>query len=346
MPWVKNPERGFVVAANNPATSSAYPHVLSHTLVSGYRALRITEMLTELIGEGGVTSGDMAEMQLDTYNLSASEILSAVAEVPVGSIEKLLEPEFVLFAEPPEDEDIAERVEAAGNAIELLSSWDHLMDPESAGAALFTRFFVELFTRVLEDEFTPEFWETGRPIGGASDVQNRIELLLRDPDNLWWDNEWTTDHRESRDEILAQALAAAYLALTEELGDNAQKWEWSEIHGATFRNQTLGESGIGIIENMFNRGPYGTPGGLDQVRRSGIELSEPEEVSSVSSLRMVLDLADWSSGLFIHTTGQSGHIRSPHYDDFIDEWLDGEYFTHPCTDEEIDAASRQRLILE
>ncbi|MEE8440609.1 MAG: penicillin acylase family protein, partial [Spirochaetia bacterium] len=113
MPWVENPERGFVVAANNPATSLVYPHTLGYTLVPGYRALRITDLLTALIAEGGLTSEDMAEIQLDTYNLSASEILQAVGEVPIGSIEELLTPEFVLLSEPPEDDEIAERVAAA-----------------------------------------------------------------------------------------------------------------------------------------------------------------------------------------------------------------------------------------
>jgi penicillin amidase len=31
-----------------------------------------------------------------------------------------------------------------------------------------------------------------------------------------------------------------------------------------------------------------------------------------------VDLSDWNSSLFMHTTGQSGNVLSRHYDDFIE----------------------------
>jgi penicillin amidase len=135
--------------------------VLGYTLVPGFRALRITELLSAKLAEGGITIQDMADIQLDTYNRSADEILSVVDELPVRAIPELIESEFELFLEPPDAESIAARVEAAENAMAMLSGWECRMDPESAEAALFVEFFVELCSRVFEDEFAPEFWETG-----------------------------------------------------------------------------------------------------------------------------------------------------------------------------------------
>ena len=42
---------------------------------------------------------------------------------------------------------------------------------------------------------------------------------------------------------------------------------------------------------------------------------------------MIVDLGDFSRSVAIHTTGQSGHVYNPHYDDMIRPWLEVQY--HP-----------------
>ena len=39
-----------------------------------------------------------------------------------------------------------------------------------------------------------------------------------------------------------------------------------------------------------------------------------------ASLRAIYDLDHPDASLFIHSTGQSGHLLSPHYDDFAERW--------------------------
>jgi len=98
------------------------------------------------------------------------------------------------------------------------------------------------------------------------------------------------------------------------------------MHRATFRNQTLGASGVAPIEALFNRGPFDADGGTGLVNAVG---HRPDDFSvrSVPSLRMIVDLGDLSGSLLIHTTGQSGHTMHPRYDDFIEPWQNGRY--HP-----------------
>jgi penicillin amidase len=119
------------------------------------------------------------------------------------------------------------------------------------------------------------------------------------------------------------------------LGEDLSEWEWGTLHTITFRNQTFGESGIGLLERVFNRGPFPVPSGLDQVFSADVDLSNPFEVVNHASMRQVIDLAELTDSLFTHTTGQSGHPFHSHYDDMIDDWLNVRFHEHHWTRPEL-----------
>jgi penicillin amidase len=91
----------------------------------------------------------------------------------------------------------------------------------------------------------------------------------------------------------------------------------------TFIRQTLGDSGIGLIEDRFNRGPYPASGSEGVVNAVGWTTTDGYEVDWLPSMRMVVDLGDLTQSRAIHTTGQSGHTDHPHYDDMIPLRLEG-----------------------
>jgi penicillin G amidase len=105
------------------------------------------------------------------------------------------------------------------------------------------------------------------------------------------------------------------------------KWQWGDLHTATFTNQALGQSGIGLIESIFNRGPLPVDGSIDTVNNTGYSMANPYTVRTVPSYRMIVDLGDLANSLAMHTTGQSGHPFHRHYDNMIDPWRNVEY--HP-----------------
>jgi acyl-homoserine lactone acylase PvdQ len=49
---VINPEKGFIVSANNLITSENVKHGISHAMVFQHRAVRITELLNQFISSG------------------------------------------------------------------------------------------------------------------------------------------------------------------------------------------------------------------------------------------------------------------------------------------------------
>ena len=220
------------------------------------------------------------------------------------------------------------------------------MAAESIGATVFAQFYVDLCRKTFADQLPAEVWNGPWNTTFGYRMQNALWLLVGDPENAWWDDVRSPDVRETRDDILARALASAYEQLEERLGRRTDRWTWGKVHTAAFRNATLGRSGIGIVERLFNRGPVSVPGGADVLRRADFKVSEPFEVHHTASLRMIADTADWSSTLSVHRPGQSGHPASRHYDGMLPMWLEGGYRPHPWTPDEIRAQARRRLVLE
>jgi penicillin amidase len=109
----------------------------------------------------------------------------------------------------------------------------------------------------------------------------------------------------------------------------------------------LGQSGIGLIENMVNRGPFSTGGSTTTVNNTVWYTDSGDfSVKWVPSMRMIVDLGDFTKSVTIHTTGQSCHPYSKHYDDMIELWRNIKYHPMLWTREQVDKAAVDRLILK
>jgi penicillin amidase len=153
--------------------------------------------------------------------------------------------------------------------------------------------------------------------------------LVNQPESPWWDDKSTANKVENRDDIFAKAFAEAVKceACIKQFGSDISQWKWGELHTATFRNQTLGNAGISLIEDLFNRGPYVTGGGESIVNATGWTMGESFEVDWLPSEREIVDLGNLDNSIALHTTGQSGHAYHPHYDDMAPMWAEVKY--HP-----------------
>ncbi|UCF95845.1 MAG: penicillin acylase family protein, partial [Spirochaetaceae bacterium] len=340
LPFVFNPEKGYIVTANNPVTTPNFPLPEGSEFSYGYRARRIVEMI-EAFGQG-ITAENIAEIHGDTFNRGAHEIVPYLEGLDLRG-----EPE-----EPPEGESEKERkkrekrleaeLEALEEARDRLLAWNSRMEMDSPEAALYAYFFIKLVEETFKDQYPESSWPpslSGRP-------QNAYYYLLSDPQNAWWDDLRTPDKLESRDEILVRAFRKGYRAAVKELGDKVESWEWGDVHTAVFRNQTFGKSGIGPIEGIFNRGPVAVRGSNTEVCVAHWKLDEPFDITSIASQRAIYDLGDLSASILIHPTGQSGHPTHRHYDDFIEPWRKIEYHPGLWERSAVVKASRRPLVLK
>lgn len=309
LPRSFNPPEGYIVTANNAVVGSDYPYLLTKDWDPGYRAQRIVELIE---ADDSLSMEDVQAIQGDSSSVWAQEVLPYV--------------QALSSSDPRLDE-----------ALDLLRAWDGRTRRDSAGAALFEAFRLHLIDVTFDDELGKDLLDRAR-------YQSKDALLnlLPDPNSRWFDDA-TTPATETRDEILVQAVEGAVEELTDTLGRDMARWQWGDLHTATFENQSLGQSGIGLVEALFNRGPFAVDGTLCTVNQEDYDLSDPYEVRTLASYRQVVDLRDLTRSVSMHTTGQSGHPFHRHYKDMIGSWRNIQY--HPMLWERADVEADAEGVL-
>jgi penicillin amidase len=310
LPHTFNPPEGYIVTANNAVVGPDFPYFLGMDWDAGYRAQRIVELIE---ADPSLSLEDMQAIQGNNSPVYAEDVLPYLQGLSTD------EPRLA-------------------EALTLLRAWDGRAVRDSAGAALFEAFCLHLTDLTFGDELGEQLLRRAR-----GNAMVALVDILADPASPWFDDV-TTPQVETRDEVVLQALEEAVKELTETLGQNMNRWRWGVLHTATFQNQSLGKSGIGPIEAIFNRGPVAVDGSLATVNNTGYSLNKPYVVSTVPSYRQVVDLGDFTRSRSMHTTGQSGHPYHPHYGDMIDPWRNIQY--HPMLfDKESIAANKEGLLV-
>lgn len=294
LPRVLNPPEGWIVTANNAVVDGSYPHLLTSDWNLGDRAQRIVE-LVEGLAEASID--DLAAIQFDNRNLAAERIRPLFLDLPAGEL-----------------------VPLEARAHDILAAWNLDNDAAAGGAAVFEASWAALLDAMFDDDLPEDI-----DAGGGARWSLVVEALAADPEGAFWDDA-TTEAVESRGDIVLAAFRDGVARLSDLLGDDPSEWAWGDLHTATFENETLGQSGVGLIEGRFNRGPYPTSGGFDIVNATGWTPSEGFIVDWVPSFRMIVDMADLDRSLWVNTTGASGHPYSAHYQDQIEAWQTGQYF--------------------
>jgi penicillin G amidase len=312
LPSVLDPDGGVIVAANNQVVGDDYPYLLTHDWDAGYRAQQIVDRLAET---GPPFDPDaLAAPQLADTSLNARHLVPFIAELDVV------------------DEDAAE-------LRDLIVDWDQELEVDSAGAAAFSAWWRHLLTRV----FHPRLPEGRHPDGGTRWYEV-VRALSEDTTSWWWDDP-DSDDIQVRDHAMAAALVDAHEELTDLLGDDPAGWRWGDLHRLTLREQTLGISGIGLLERLYNRGPFELPGDNGTPNATAWNAAEDYEVTWVPSMRMVVDLDGFQASTSIHVSGQSGHPTHPHYADMAEHWARGETKPMWFQPEDVEEATAEHLRL-
>jgi len=357
LPWEYNPERGYIVTANQAVIDKEkYPYLLTDDWGYGARSQRIDDLIQSKIKEGiKISTDDMATMQLDNS--------SEIAKILVPYLLKI------------EVKDPYVR-----QAQELLEGWDYTQDADSAPAAYFNGVWRNVlrlaFGHKLPKEVRVEgqclrvrpaddsgpiedldgtvrtVRECGRraPASAQPDGGDRwyevVRTLLEKPESGWWTPGSRFEAgKGDRDELLARAMKDARWELTTKLGKDIETWSWGRLHRLMLKNQTLGTDGPGFVQHLLNRGPWDLGGGEAAVNATGWNAAGGYEVIWVPSMRMVVNLDDFDESRWINLTGASGHAYHGNYTDQTDKWANGELLPWAFGRKAVDAATEDTMAL-
>jgi len=316
LPNVKNPADGWVVTANNASVYRDYPYFITDDWAYGARSQRITDLVKlATSGTGKMTADQMRAIQFDTWNENAAFLVPRLKDAKVTG--------------------------ATADALKTLSAWDFTQPADSAPAAYFNVFWKNLLLDTFGDEIPEDYW----PSGGDRWF-TVVRTLWDSPKDPWWDDVRTKDKVETRDDAVVRALDEATAELSGLQGSDPSGWRWGDLHTLTVKNQTLGKSGIGPIEKLFNRGPITTAGGESIVNATGWTPKNGYTVDWIPSMRMVLDFSNLDASTWVNLTGASGHAFSTHYVDQLDAWQSGATYPFPFTAAAVQAATKDHLVLK
>jgi len=296
LPRTYNPPAGFIATANNKVVTDDYPYRLTDDWSAPYRVQRIVDLLS---ADDDITIEDMRNIHAQTYSLPAEALRPYLLAVDPG-----------------------EGLEA--QALDLLEDWDLYNEADSVGASVFQVWYRFLVENTFRDELGDALMDRYRAY--ANTHMPLLIAWMDQPDNQWFDD-LNTPEIETRDDIIRESLADATDWLSDNYGEDTEQWQWGRLHTKTFVHNPLGQSGIGIIESLFNSETIAARGDGFTVDAAPYSYGTSFAMTGGVSQRYIADLSDFDNSRSIHTTGQSGHLFHPHREDFVPLWQNVEY--HP-----------------
>lgn len=312
LPWAANPESGFLATANNRIHDASYPHLIGHDWSPPSRIRRIGELLAESAPHSHET---FAAMHADTVSIPARELALVLSDVePVG--------------EPQRE------------AIGRFAGWDGDLAADSSTACVFEVWCVHLAREILLPRLGQELFDHYYAHAPETSDWRSLVLpnLLVHPTADWFG----ADGVEARDDVLRRALDAALDELADRLGSDPEAWRWGALHHVVFAGPL---AMITDLAPMFTAGVVETGGDDDTVNQGAFEPGNGYDAAVIASWRQIVDLAHPDTAIGVHTTGQSGHPASAHWNDLIPMWANGAYHPLPFSRLAVDEAKRSSMTL-
>lgn len=302
LPEEIDPERGFLVTANNRIVGDDYPHHITSDWLDGYRARRIEELLR---------ASD--EHDVEGFEAMQSDNLSVPGLEASRRLGRL---------NPPGQRELS--------AVERLRSWDGRLDPDSIAGTIYQAFLLRLareFARAaIGDRDLCERWLDRADNGFTAHVtspwrwHSHLMKLWEEGDEEPIGRPWEA--------LALEALAGALDDLSDRFGPDPEGWRWGHVHEMEFPHP-LGEANP-LLRRLLNR-RLKAGGAQETVSQIAYDPNDPYKAVWAPSWRMVADPADPGRSRWQMFTGQSGHPASRHYDDLQADWLVGR--TQPMAGE-------------
>jgi penicillin amidase len=121
-------------------------------------------------------------------------------------------------------------------------------------------------------------------------------------------------------------------------------WRWDKLHIARFPHQPF--DNVPLLRPIFDR-TAARGGDQSTVNAGPFSYGPPYYEQQYGAMyRQIVDMADPDGGRFLQAAGQSGHMLSPHYDDYLSDWRAVRYRPMRLTHQAVESAPHTSLRLE
>ncbi len=312
MPFLLNPQKGYISNGNNKAVDDTYPYYISKYWADPSRAQQIEKRIDAIISDKRkIEVVDMMDIQNDITSPFAKEIN-----------------ETILFLIKDE------KTEKFQKTMDLLRGYNGV---EATGSQA-TMAFHTLYLRFLENTFSDELEKIDKEaMNTLLDLKSITSFAARKAlsknGSVWVDNV-NTPKKETIQDVLMLSL--------EETHKSIEGKTWGFEHTVTFKHRLDNDP---LVKNLvgFSVGPFPMAGSGWTPRAASYQQRNPFKVTSGASMRRIIDLSNLDNGFSVLPTGQSGLFGSPHYKDQTKLYNEDRYKPFRFSREAIKKESKNKL---
>ena len=301
MPFIYNPESGFISTANNKTIGDDFPYYISGLWADPSRAEQIKIRLDTL---KKATVEEMMSIQLDQTSRFAMDMLP-----------------YILSVEKENESKTVKRV------FKFLNQWDCVEGVDSEAALIFNVIIKNLVFNLYGDEISllgENYFEAFSGINYL--ITRKLREDVQNGKSTWIDDINTFNKIEKIDEIIHKSVLDGVAEIQKKFGPNWSNWKWGDAHSLTHKHLFYKNSFINWLLG-FSVGPYRSGGSNKTPNAGGFSLKTPYKQTAGASMRRIVDFSNWNETKFILPTGQSGLPNSPHYKDQAEMYHNGKYRT-------------------
>ena len=299
-----NPASGFVASANNQPDSTRSGIFFPGYYYPGERWNRIAKTIT---AKKDWDQKSIQDLQLETVNetsvKNAAYLLSQVDQ---------------------------SKHENYKNILADLGNWEGTHKLNESAPTLYYKWLYHTLRLAMEDELGKESFDTYLQtfimIGSTSH-------FLGHEENKWWDKK-KTPAKETKAQVIAEALSISLEELSTQLGDDTDDWDWGK--SITIEHpHPLGAKKP--LDKLFNVRTEAVEANEEAVNKLAFDLNGTGnyKVTSGPAMRIILDFADVEGSVSVLPTGNSGNRFSKHYADQKELFVEGKYRPQLMNKEEI-----------
>lgn len=335
LPSGRGSQRGWLATANNDpfgftadGDPTNDPWYYGAFFDPGYRAQRIHEELERLTTQGGVTLEEFQALQTDSRSLMADDLAA------------LLKSAWSKVGTDPTLKEYEGRADLAQLVQLMTVDWDRRMVRASPGALAFHAFAHFVTGQAAEDDIISLLYE--RVLKAAPFYILKIAILALEGKYPKGD----AILQEGRDTIVLRGLDQTAKFLTERYGGvDPTAYRWGDMHVTNFDNAY----GLGMpLMTVPTDGGEDTVNVAHSLFRENFVIPEKfvSDYGPVERLTGRFD-ADGVPELWVNfPLGNVAEPKSPHFDDMLEDWVEGRYRKLAFSRAEVDARAEKTVWLE
>jgi penicillin G amidase len=307
-----NPEIGFVATANNQPDSMRNGVFFPGYYYPGERWNRIAKTITS---RDDWDQESIQKLQLETLN----EIAPKNAQFLLSHIKQ---------------EDFSEY----SQALKTIQNWDGDHDLNYEAPTIYYKWLYHTLRLAMVDELGEDglkaYLETFMMIRST-------RHFLTHEENRWWDTKGT-DEKETREQIITEALKISLDELSGQFGKDSDDWKWEKAIIIEHPHP------LGIqkpLDKIFNVKTKAVPANEEAVNKLAFKMNGEGiyRVTSGPAMRIILDFENVEKSVSVLPTGNSGNRFSKHYSDQKDLFAKGKYRPQLMNESEIKEKAKGKL---